>query len=170
MSQPAPVILGIDPGLALTGYGILADHQGEPQARAYGVITTPADEPLPARLARLYEQLRVLIGQHRPTAVAVEELFFARNARTALTVGHARGVVLLAIAQADLPLYQYKPVEVKLAVTGYGNADKHQVQEMVRLLLGLERLPQPDDAADALALALCHFHSQRLQALAPAGW
>ncbi len=170
MRQPAPVILGIDPGIAITGYGILADNQGEPQARAYGVIITPADEPLPTRLARLYEQLGELIAQHRPTAVAVEELFFARNARTALTVGHARGVVLLAVAQADLPLYQYKPVEVKLAVTGYGNAGKRQVQEMVRLLLGLESVPQPDDAADALALALCHFHSQRLQALAPAGW
>jgi crossover junction endodeoxyribonuclease RuvC len=168
VSQSSAVILGIDPGIATTGYGIIVENQGEPQVRAYGVITTPADEPLPTRLARLYEQLCALIGQHGPTAVAVEELFFARNARTALTVGHARGVVLLAVAQAGLPLYQYKPAEVKLAVTGYGGADKRQIQEMVRLLLGLETVPQPDDAADALALAVCHFHSHRLQALAPA--
>ncbi len=167
MSQPAPVILGLDPGIAITGYGVLVERQNEPQAGAYGVILTPADEPLPARLVRLYEELCALIEQHRPTAVAVEELFFARNARTALTVGHARGVVLLAVAQANLPLYPYKPAEVKRAVTGYGNADKRQVQEMVRLLLGLESVPQPDDAADALALALCHFHSQRMQALVP---
>ncbi|MCX7853759.1 MAG: crossover junction endodeoxyribonuclease RuvC [Caldilineales bacterium] len=168
MSQQAAVILGIDPGIAITGYGIIVDNEGEAQARAYGVLLTPADEPLPARLARLYEQLRELIALHRPTAVAVEELFFARNARTALTVGHARGVVLLAVAQAGLPLYQYKPAEVKLAITGYGGADKRQIQEMVRLLLGLETVPKPDDAADALALALCHFHSHRFQALAPA--
>lgn len=168
MSAQAAVILGIDPGIAITGYGIIVDNEGEAQARAYGAILTPADEPLPARLARLYKQLCDLIAHHRPTAVAVEELFFARNARTALTVGHARGVVLLAVAQAGLPLYQYKPAEVKLAVTGYGGADKRQIQEMVRLLLGLETVPQPDDAADALALALCHFHSQRLQTFVPA--
>lgn len=167
MSQQAAVILGIDPGIAITGYGIIVDNDGEAQARAYGVLLTPADEPLPARLARLYEQLRELIALHRPTAVAVEELFFARNARTALTVGHARGVVLLAVAQAGLPLYQYKPAEVKLAITGYGGADKRQIQGMVRLLLSLETVPQPDDAADALALALCHFHSHRLRAFAP---
>lgn len=168
MSQQTAVILGIDPGIAITGYGIIVDKEGEARTRAYGAILTPADEPLPARLARLYEQLCDLIAHHRPTAVAVEELFFARNARTALTVGHARGVVLLAVAQAGLPLYQYKPAEVKLAVTGYGGADKRQIQEMVRLLLALETVPQPDDAADALALALCHYHSQRLQTFVPA--
>jgi len=159
MSRKSPVVLGIDPGTATTGFGVITEKEGSLQALAFGVITTPAADPLPARLVTIHEALTGLIAQHRPDAVAVEELFFAKNARTALVVGHARGVVLLAIAQAHAPLFQYKPSQVKQAVSGYGAADKRQVQEMVRLLLGLEDIPRPDDAADALAIAICHFHS-----------
>ena len=159
------VIMGIDPGTAITGYGVLTEEQGEPRALAYDVIRTPSEHPLPTRLAAIYEALQALIVRYRPDAIAVEELFFAKNARTALTVGHARGVVLLAAAQSGASFHQYKPSQVKQAVTGYGNADKRQVQEMVRLLLGLDAIPQPDDAADALAVAICHVHSARLEQL-----
>lgn len=162
MSLLHPIIVGIDPGTAITGYGILADVRGDPQAITYGVIRTPAEEPLHLRLRTLYEELTALLARHKPVAVAVEELFFSKNARTALSVGHARGVVLLAVAQSGATLFQYKPAEVKQAVTGYGNAEKRQIQDMVRLLLGLDDLPRPDDAADALAIALCHFNSARL--------
>lgn len=162
MNHLSPVvILGIDPGTAITGFGVLADHRGDARALEFGVIRTPAEDPLPKRLQALYDELNALLARHRPHAVAVEELFFAKNARTALTVGHARGVVLLAAAQSGAQIFQYKPAEVKQAVTGYGNAEKRQIQEMVRLLLGLDDIPRPDDAADALAIALCHFQSAR---------
>lgn len=164
MSRTPPVILGIDPGTAITGYGVLADERGDMRAIDYGVIRTASTEPLYLRLVKLYDALQDLINRHHPESVAVEELFFARNASSALSVGHARGVVLLAVAQSGAALFQYKPAEVKQAVTGYGNADKRQIQEMVKLLLGLETYPQPDDAADALAIAICHFHSARLRA------
>ncbi|RME85769.1 MAG: crossover junction endodeoxyribonuclease RuvC [Caldilineae bacterium] len=159
MSSRSEIVLGIDPGTAITGYGLVSEQDGELQAIAYGVIRTPAEDPLRVRLVQIYDALRELIRHHKPAAAAVEELFFARNARTALSVGHARGVVLLAVAQSNLPLFHYKPAQVKQAVTGYGGADKQQVQEMVRMLLGLDERPQPDDAADALAVAICHIHS-----------
>ena len=159
--SPQVVILGIDPGIAITGYGVLADQRGDARTLDFGVIRTSAEDPLHTRLLTLYEALRDLLARHRPHAVAVEELFFAKNARTALTVGHARGVVLLAVAQSGAQFFQYKPAEVKQAVTGYGNAEKRQIQEMVRLLLGLDDIPRPDDAADALAVALCHLQSAR---------
>jgi crossover junction endodeoxyribonuclease RuvC len=130
-----------------------------------GVILTPPDLPLAQRLLLLHRRLRELILLHRPQQGAVEKLFFQRNVRTALSVGQARGVALLALAEADLPVAEYTPLEVKQAVAGYGGADKPQVQQMVRALLGLAQVPQPDDAADALAVAICHLHSARMKAL-----
>jgi crossover junction endodeoxyribonuclease RuvC len=129
------------------------------------VITTPSDQSLAPRLQAIYRGLAAVIHQHRPDQVAIEELFFSRNVRTALSVGQARGVVLLAAAEAGLPLHEYKPLEVKQTVAGYGGADKNQIQEMIRMLLNLERIPQPDDAADAVAVAVCHVHSARMRAL-----
>jgi crossover junction endodeoxyribonuclease RuvC len=159
---PALMVLGIDPGTAITGYGIIRSDGQSLEHVAYGTITTAADLPLPDRLELLYGELEALIRVHHPTQAAVEELFFAKNARTALSVGHARGVVLLALKNAGLPIYEYKPLQVKQAVTGYGRATKEQMQQMVRLLLELPSIPQPDDAADALAVAICHAHSYPL--------
>ncbi len=159
------IVLGIDPGTALTGYGFVCEENGQAVATTYGAITTPSDLPLPARLKQLHRDLVALIEQHRPDQAAVEQLFFNKNARTALAVGHARGVTLLALAQANVPIYEYTPLEVKLAVTGNGRAEKMQVQQMVTLLLNLNKIPKPDDVADALAIALCHLHSARLATL-----
>jgi crossover junction endodeoxyribonuclease RuvC len=132
------------------------------------VIRTPANTPLPSRLQAIYEDLQTIIETYQPEASAVEELFFSRNARTAMSVGHARGVTLLALANADLPIAEYTPMQIKQAVTGYGNAGKHQVQEMVRMLLNLREAPKPDDAADAAAVAICYHHRAKLDALAEA--
>jgi len=159
------LILGIDPGTAITGYGLVREDDGTLTLVDCGVITTPASQSLPARLQILYQCLADVVHAHRPTAAAVEELFFSRNVRTALSVGHARGVALLALADAGLPIFEYKPLEVKQAIAGYGGADKQQVQEMVRMLLRLNHVPQPDDAADAIAVAVCHIHSARMMAL-----
>jgi crossover junction endodeoxyribonuclease RuvC len=159
MTSPTPVILGIDPGTAITGWGVVVERQGTLQALGFGVIRTPSTEALSARLVTIYDELSAVLLHYQPDAVGVEELFFSKNARTALSVGHARGVVLLTVAQQQTPLFHYKPSQVKQAVTGYGAADKRQIQEMVRLLLGLDAIPQPDDAADALAVAICHLHS-----------
>lgn len=159
------LVLGLDPGLAITGYGLVAAAGQSLSPLAYGVIRTPTDASLAERLSRLYHQVRELIAEHRPDVAAVEELFFSSNARTAMTVGHARGVLLLALSESKLPIVEYTPMQVKLAVTGYGGAGKLQMQEMVRLLLGLEHVPRPDDAADALGVAICHHHSARLREL-----
>ncbi len=159
------IVLGIDPGTAITGYGLVREEDGQAVAVAYGAITTPSDLPLPNRLQLLYRALGALIQQHQPDQSAVEQLFFNKNTRTALAVGHARGVTLLALAQANVPIYEYTPLAVKLAVTGSGRADKRQVQQMVTLLLNLSAIPKPDDAADALAIALCHLHSAKLTTL-----
>ncbi|HID86461.1 MAG TPA: crossover junction endodeoxyribonuclease RuvC [Anaerolineae bacterium] len=156
------LILGIDPGTAITGYGLVAGDGDELALVGYGVITTPSGSPLPQRLRTLYRELTDLIARYRPTAVAIEELFFSRNVRTALAVGRARGIALLAAAEAGLPVHEYTPLQVKQAVVGYGRATKDQVQQMVRVLLGLDVVPQPDDAADAIAVAICHLHSHRL--------
>lgn len=158
------LVLGIDPGTAITGFG-LVEQDDEPRLVDAGAILTAAGTPLPERLLTIHQQLSGVIDAFRPDAVAVEELFFSKNVRTAMSVGHARGVVLLAAAQAGLPIYHYKPSEVKVAVTGYGNADKPQVQEMVRLLLHLDETPKPDDVADAIAVALCHLQSAHLRYL-----
>jgi len=157
--------LGIDPGTATTGYGLVQDQDGSLAVVDYGVILTASDLEMPERLLEIFRQLNKIILLHRPESSAVEKLFFQRNVRTALSVGQARGVILLALAEAGLPVYEYTPLEVKQAVVGYGGADKNQVQQMVRALLGLKEVPQPDDAADALAVAICHLHSHRWRSL-----
>jgi crossover junction endodeoxyribonuclease RuvC len=149
------ITLGIDPGTARLGYG-LVDDDPEPQAVDFGVFETSPDRPMAERLLALFDALTGLIAEYRPGVVAVEQLFFARNVTTAIVVGQARGVVLLAAARAGVSVVEYSPSEVKHAVVGYGKADKPQMQEMVRLALGLDAVPEPDDAADALAVALCH--------------
>jgi len=153
------LVLGIDPGTAITGYGIVRCEGAALEAVAFGVIRTSGDS-LSSKLQQLYHELRGLIARYHPTESSVEELFFARNARTALSVGHARGVILLALAEAHVPVCEYTPLQVKQAITGYGRADKVQVQQMVRIVLGLDTIPKPDDAADALAIAICHANSQ----------
>ncbi len=164
--------LGIDPGTAITGWGIVdLDAGGQDlQVVAYGVVTTPAKTPFPIRLKTIYAELRQIIIDHQPDTSAIESLFFSKNAKTALSVGHGRGVAMLALANADLPIAEYKPLEIKLAVAGYGGADKGQVQRMVKLLLNLDEIPKPDDAADALAVAICHLHSARLETLVNNEW
>ena len=160
------LVIGIDPGTATTGYGLVREGaDGSLQVVDYGVILTPPDMPMPERLRELYRKLSELLLLHRPESSAVEKLFFQRNVRTALSVGQARGVTLLALAEAGLPIGEYTPLEVKQAVAGYGGADKNQVQQMVRSLLDLTDIPRPDDAADALAVAICHLHSARIQSL-----
>lgn len=160
------IVLGIDPGTATTGYGVVdEDASGEARLVCCGAITTEPGVPMPERLLAIHRQVAALIREHSPETLAVEALFFGRNVTTALTVGQARGVVLLAAAQAALPVYEYKPAEVKQALSGYGGADKRQMQEMVRMLLGLDAAPRPDDAADAVAVAICHLHSARLRQL-----
>ncbi|MDO4572663.1 MAG: crossover junction endodeoxyribonuclease RuvC [Clostridia bacterium] len=149
-------ILGVDPGYAILGYGVIDMRGGRPAPVDYGVIETRAGEPFPARLDRLYQGMRALLERYAPDEAAFEELFFYRNTSTALAVGAGRGVALLAAEQAGVPLYEYTPMQIKLAVSGDGHADKKAVQQMVRMLLGLKSAPRPDDAADALAAALCH--------------
>ncbi|HUI87767.1 MAG TPA: crossover junction endodeoxyribonuclease RuvC [Anaerolineales bacterium] len=154
--------LGIDPGTATTGYGLVRlTPDGSLEAVAFGVILTPAHTPAQARLLTLYRDLNRLISTHRPDTCAVEKLFFQRNVSTAIAVGQARGVVMLSVAEAGLDVAEYTPNEVKQAVAGYGSAQKRQVQEMVRVLLSLSDLPRPDDAADALAIAITHLHTKR---------
>ncbi len=155
-------VLGVDPGLAITGYGLVEGDEQSLEAVAYGVLRTPANTPRADRLVLLHQGMAELLTRYRPDAVAMEELFFGTNARTAMTVGEARGVLLLTIAEAGLPISEYTPLQVKQAITGYGQADKQQVQHMVRFLLRLPDIPKPDDAADGLAVSICHHHSSRL--------
>jgi crossover junction endodeoxyribonuclease RuvC len=159
------LVLGIDPGTAITGYGLVKGEGDDLTLVAYGAITTSSDWPLPERLRRIYQELTALIEDQQPTAAAVEELFFSKNVRTALSVGQARGVALLAAANARLPIHEYTPLQVKQAIVGYGRATKDQVQQMVKMLLALDSVPQPDDAADAIAVAICHIHSAKLTAI-----
>ena len=157
-------VLGIDPGTAITGYGVVEEHaDGALEAIAYGVVRTPARRPMAERLQMLYEQISALLREHQPDAAAVETLYFGRNVTTAITVAQGRGVVLLALAQAGVPIHEYKPAEIKQAIAGYGNADKGQVQEMIRRLLALEDIPKPDDAADGLAVAVTYLNSSRFE-------
>jgi len=158
-------VLGIDPGIAITGYGLIEDRGGDLEALAYGDIRTPAGDPLPVRLRELYEALRSLIQRYRPDVAAIERVFFGRNVTTAFAVGQARGVALLALAQAEIPVYEYTPADVKQALVGYGHAPKAQIQAMVRMLLRLPQIPRPDDVADALAVAICHLNHARLSAI-----
>jgi crossover junction endodeoxyribonuclease RuvC len=156
--------LGLDPGTATTGYGLvrLLDDSSL-QLVEFGVIVTPKDMEPAKRLSMLYHRLNEILAQFQPETSAVEKLFFQRNVSTAIAVGQARGVLLLALSEAGLPVGEYTPNEVKQAVTGYGSADKRQVQEMVRVQLGLDGIPKPDDAADALAIAICHLSTRRYE-------
>jgi crossover junction endodeoxyribonuclease RuvC len=155
--------LGIDPGTATTGYGLVRETQlGSLEVVDYGVILTPAGEKPEIRLLLLYNELKKLILLHRPDTAAVEKLFFQRNVTTAISVGQARGVILLSLAEAGIQVAEYNPMEVKQAVAGYGGAQKKQIQHMVKAILSLDEIPQPDDAADALAIAICHLHSSHL--------
>jgi crossover junction endodeoxyribonuclease RuvC len=158
-------VIGIDPGTAITGWGVVEGQGNDLCLVAAGVVTTPAGMPLPKRLQIIYRDLTKIVAQWQPESAAVEELFFSKNAKTALAVGHGRGAAILALANANLSVTEYKPLEVKQAVTGYGGADKLQMQQMVKILLALDDVPQPDDAADALAIAICHLHSARLRLL-----
>jgi len=154
--------LGIDPGTATTGFGLVRlNPDGELMAVKYGVILTPKDASASARLVMLYDQLQSLLKEYKPDTAAVEKLFFSRNVTTALAVGQARGVVMLSLEQAGIEPFEYTPNEVKQAVAGFGGADKRQVQDMVRALLQLESIPKPDDAADALAIAITHLNTRR---------
>lgn len=152
-------ILGIDPGYGTTGFSILEANRSCYQLLRCGVITTPAGMEFSRRLEMIYNDMTVLLNSAKPDALSIEELFFGHNVTTGIGVAHARGVVLLAAAQANVPIFEYKPMQVKQAVVGYGGATKHQVMDMTRRLLKLEKLPRPDDAADAIALALCHARS-----------
>jgi crossover junction endodeoxyribonuclease RuvC len=158
------LVLGIDPGTARTGFGLVGDDaQGALQLVTFGVISTPANVPQAERLHILHSELQKLIDEHKPDEAAVERLYFQKNVSTAMSVGQARGVILLALQQAGLPIEEYGPQEIKQAVTGYGGADKTQMQHMVKTLLTMPEIPKPDDAADALAIAICHCHSANLQ-------
>jgi crossover junction endodeoxyribonuclease RuvC len=162
-------VVGIDPGTATTGYGVIEEAAGRLTLIRYGTICTPAGMPMPRRLLELHRQLTELLALHAPDTAAVESLFFQKNVRTALSVGQARGAALLALAEYGVPIGEYSPLEVKQAVTGYGGAEKRQVQAMVSTLLNLPEPPRPDDAADALAVAICHAHSRKIARLAEAG-
>lgn len=156
------IILGIDPGTAIIGYGLIEQKGNHLNALAHGCWRTPAHTPLAERLLMLYEQINPFLRDYKPGHMAVEELFFNRNTTTALSVGHARGVILLAGAQQGIPIFEYTPLQIKQAVVGYGRAEKKQVQQMVKGLLRLDGIPKPDDTADALAVAICHAHSHAL--------
>jgi crossover junction endodeoxyribonuclease RuvC len=153
------IIIGIDPGIAIVGYGILECNGNNYKALDYGTIETGPEEIFPARLQAVYNQLTEIIKFYKPEDMAIEELFFSKNVKTAIKVGHARGVEILAAVNHDVGVYEYTPLQIKQAVVGYGRAEKRQVQEMVKLLLNLKEIPKPDDAADALAVALCHGSS-----------
>lgn len=154
------IVLGIDPGTAATGYGIVEREGSKLRLIDYGCLQTLPTQELPRRLLEIHQAVTELIVTHRPAQIGVERLFFNRNVQTAFAVGQARGVVLLAAAEHGLPVFEYGPHEVKMAVTGYGRADKGQVQRMVQAVLGMSVLPRPDDAADALAVAICLAHAR----------
>jgi crossover junction endodeoxyribonuclease RuvC len=153
------VILGIDPGYAIVGFGVLRHERGAPSLLACGAINTPAGQPLPRRLLQIADDLEQLIGQFSPDAMAVERLYFGNNVTTGIGVAQARGVILMTAQRHGVPIYEYDPSQVKQAVVGYGKAEKRQVMEMTKRLLKLKSVPKPDDAADAVAIALCHARS-----------
>ena len=152
-------ILGIDPGYAIVGYGVLDYRSNHFGIVDFGAITTPAGMDFGRRLEIIYDEMQVLIEKTKPEAMAIEKLFYNTNAKTVIDVGQARGVLLLAAQKNHLPIYEYTPLQVKQSVVGYGRAEKKQVQEMPRLMLHLDKVPKPDDTADALAMAICHAHT-----------
>jgi crossover junction endodeoxyribonuclease RuvC len=156
------LILGIDPGLATTGFGLIAEKNDRLTYVDGGIITTTPRETASIRLRIIYSAVKNIINKHRPEALAIEKLYFGANSKTAMAVGQARGMTLLAAAEMQLPISEYTPLEVKMAITGYGRADKKQIQQMVKNLLKLSFIPKPDDAADALAVAICHLHSYKI--------
>lgn len=164
------IILGIDPGFAIVGFGVLESDHGRQRLVTCGAVTTQAGQPLPARLLQIENDMAELFAAFRPQAMAVEELFFNNNVTTGIGVAQARGVILTAAERAEVPIFEYTPSQVKQAVVGYGKAEKRQVMEMTKRLLNLKTVPKPDDAADAVAIALCHARSatSRLSALHPA--
>ena len=153
------VILGIDPGYAIVGYGLIEYIGNRFRVFDYGSIQTKAGVPTNERLKIVYDSMNEIIARHKPDAMAIEELFFNTNSKTAIVVAEARGIILLSAMNAGLEISEYTPLQVKQAVTGYGRADKNQVQQMTKALLGLDKVPKPDDTADALAIAICHAHS-----------
>ena len=158
------IILGIDPGLATLGYGVIETLPGDKRRLLqYGTLTTKAGEPIPQRLRAIYRGMNQLLDMYKPEDVAFEELFFSKNITTGINVSMARGVALLAVAERTENLYEYTPMQIKQAVTGYGGADKHQVQHMVKMLLGMKEIARPDDAADAIAVALTHANSMHMK-------
>jgi len=160
----ARVVVGIDPGTAITGYGIIREQEnGDLEWVTHGVVKTSSDWDEPQRLLEIYLKLKDIFASYNPDCCAVEKLFFQKNVKTAIQVGQGRGAALVAAAEAELSVGEYTPSEIKQAVVGYGNADKQQVQKMVKMLLNLKEIPKPDDAADALAVAICHLHSTRNQ-------
>ena len=157
------IILGIDPGLAIVGYGIIECNGNKFRALEYGAIVTEAETNFPDRLKIIYEEMTNIIEEFNPIDLAIEELFFNKNVKTAIKVGQARGVEILAAVNKGLEIYEYTPLQIKQGVVGYGRAEKGQVQEMVRMLLNLKDIPKPDDVADALAVALCHGYSLKFK-------
>lgn len=150
------IILGIDPGTAITGFGLVEVKNGKSKLVDAGVIRTPAKQALELRLETIYDNLSEIIQETKPDEAAVEDLFFAQNVTTAMSVSHARGVILLALIKNEVDHASYTPLQIKQALTGYGRAEKHQIQQMVKTMLGLKEMPKPDDCADALAIAICH--------------
>ncbi len=159
------IILGIDPGFGRIGWGLIKDERGKQSLINYDCIETNPNIKLEARIAHIFKDITAIIRKHKPSTIASEELFFGTNVTTALSVGQARGVIMLAAYQNQIPTYLYKPVEIKMAVTGYGSASKAQIQKMVKLILKLDSIPKPDDAADALAIALTHCYSQKMKGI-----
>ena len=160
MAPYEKIVLGIDPGTATTGYGAVGQtDSGGFELIACGVIRTSPKQDMPLRLLEIFTDMQALINEFQPNEIAVEKLFFGRNVTTAITVGQARGTILLAGAMANVPIAEYTPAEIKQAITGYGNADKRQIQDMVQNLLSLPEIPRPDDAADGVAIAICHLQT-----------
>ncbi len=155
-------ILGIDPGIARTGWGIVESQKSKVKSQKYGCVETEAGLPVEKRLESIYDSLNSIIKENKPEVLVIEELFFNTNAKTAFVVGQARGVILLMAAQKNLPVFVYTPLQVKIAVTGYGRAEKSQIGQMVKTILGLKEIPKPDDTADALAIALTHAFSHKM--------
>ena len=156
-------IIGIDPGLAIVGFGVIDEERGQLRLVDYGTVTTPAGMPMPRRLVIIYDGIKKIIETYKPDVMVFEELFFCNNAKTAIAVGQARGVAVIAARNAFAgEIYEYTPKQVKQGITGYGHADKNQIQQMVKILLNLDHIPKPDDAADALAIAICQANSSKL--------